>query len=82
MKENTLLDYIVIGGGAVGCVVAGRLLEDADVSVCLLEAGGPDTNPLVHMPAGFGAMVPTPINNWQYLSPRIVNGLRCFCVGL
>jgi choline dehydrogenase-like flavoprotein len=66
MKENLVFDYIVIGGGAAGCVVASRLSEDADMSVCLLEAGGPDSNPLVHMPAGVAAMVPTSINNWQY----------------
>lgn len=66
MKENTLFDYIVIGGGAAGCVVASRLSEDANISVCLLEAGGRDSNPLVHIPAGMAAMVPTSINNWQY----------------
>lgn len=66
MNENTLFDYIVIGGGAAGCVVAGRLSKDAEVSVCLLEAGGRDSNPLVHMPAGMAAMIPTSINNWQY----------------
>ena len=66
MNENTLFDYIVVGAGAAGCVVASRLSEDPDVSVCLLEAGGPDTHVLVHMPAGVAAMVPTSINNWQY----------------
>ncbi|MDV2703911.1 GMC family oxidoreductase [Pseudomonas aeruginosa] len=66
MKENAVFDYIVVGGGAAGCVVASRLSEDPAVSVCLLEAGGRDTNPLVHMPAGVAVMVPTAINNWQY----------------
>lgn len=66
MNDNTLLDYIVIGAGAAGCVVASRLSEDPSVSVCLLEAGGPDSHPLVHMPAGVAAMVPTSLNNWQY----------------
>ena len=66
MNENTQFDYIVVGAGAAGCVVASRLSEDPDISDCLLEAGGPDTNPLVHMPAGVAAMVPTSINNWQY----------------
>ncbi|MCU1751992.1 GMC family oxidoreductase [Pseudomonas sp. 6D_7.1_Bac1] len=66
MNENVVFDYIVIGGGAAGCVVAGRLSEDPTVSVCLLEAGGPDSHPLIHMPAGVAVMVPTSINNWQY----------------
>ncbi|MDI2590386.1 GMC family oxidoreductase N-terminal domain-containing protein [Pseudomonas sp. 681] len=66
MNQNAEFDYLVIGAGAAGCVVASRLSEDSDVSVCLLEAGGPDTHPLVHMPAGVAAMVPTSINNWQF----------------
>jgi choline dehydrogenase-like flavoprotein len=66
MNLNAEFDYIVVGAGAAGCVVASRLSEDPTLSVCLLEAGGPDTNPLVHMPAGVAAMVPTSINNWQY----------------
>ena len=61
-----IFDYLVVGAGAAGCVVASRLSEDPDVSVCLLEAGGRDTNPLIHIPAGVCAMVPTAINNWQF----------------
>ncbi|WP_248916306.1 GMC family oxidoreductase [Pseudomonas moorei] len=66
MNLNAEFDYIVIGAGAAGCAVASRLSQDPTISVCLLEAGGPDTHPLVHMPAGVAAMVPTSINNWQY----------------
>jgi choline dehydrogenase-like flavoprotein len=66
MSQNAEFDYIVVGAGAAGCVVASRLSEDPTISVCLLEAGGPDSHPLVHMPAGVAAMVPTSINNWQY----------------
>ena len=66
MNLNAEFDYIVIGAGAAGCAVASRLSQDPSFSVCLLEAGGPDTHPLVHMPAGVAAMVPTSINNWQY----------------
>jgi len=66
MSQNAEFDYIVVGAGAAGCVVASRLSEDPSISVCLLEAGGPDSHPLVHMPAGVAAMVPTSINNWQY----------------
>jgi choline dehydrogenase-like flavoprotein len=49
-------DYIIVGGGSSGCVIAARLSEDADVSVLLIEAGGSDRNPLFHIPAGFAKM--------------------------
>jgi choline dehydrogenase-like flavoprotein len=59
-------DYVIVGGGSAGCVLAGRLSEDPAVSVCLLEAGGTGDSLLVNMPAGYAAMVPTKINNWAY----------------
>ncbi|WP_394127259.1 GMC family oxidoreductase [Vibrio hepatarius] len=59
-------DFIVVGGGSAGCVVASRLTEDPDVSVCLLEAGGTDSSPLIHTPVGAVAMMPTKINNWGF----------------
>jgi choline dehydrogenase-like flavoprotein len=59
-------DYVVAGGGSAGCVLAARLSEDPNTSVCLLEAGGPDTSVLIHAPAGAAAMLPTPINNYAY----------------
>ncbi len=46
-------DYVVVGAGAAGCVVANRLTEDGDASVCVLEAGGGDGHPFIAMPAGF-----------------------------
>ncbi len=49
-------DYVIVGGGSAGCVLAARLSEDRDVSVLLVEAGGHDRNPLFHMPAGFARM--------------------------
>ena len=59
-------DYIVVGGGAAGCVVASRLSEDPGVRVCLLEAGGPDSSVLIHAPMGFAVSAPLKIHNWSY----------------
>jgi len=59
-----IFDFIVVGGGSGGSVVAGRLSEDPAVSVCVLEAGGDGTGTLVNVPAGCVAMVPTRLNNW------------------
>ncbi len=63
---NRTFDYIVVGAGSAGCVIAARLSEDPSVSVCLLEAGGPDKSVLIHAPIGVAAMMPTKINNWAF----------------
>jgi choline dehydrogenase len=63
---NRTFDYIVVGAGSAGCVIASRLSEDPSVSVCLLEAGGPDKSVLIHAPIGVAAMMPTKINNWAF----------------
>ena len=71
-------DYVVVGGGSAGCVLAARLSEDPTVSVCLLEAGGPDSNVLIHAPAGVAAILPTRIANWAYetVPQKGLNGRR------
>ncbi len=58
-------DYVIVGAGSAGCVLANRLTEDPDVSVLLIEAGGPDTNDLVHIPAAFGALFRTD-QDWDH----------------
>jgi choline dehydrogenase-like flavoprotein len=58
-------DYIVVGGGSAGCVLASRLSEQADVTVLLLEAGPADTSPFIHVPAGFFVMRPELVD-WGY----------------
>ena len=62
----TEFDYIIVGAGSAGCAMAARLSEDPTVSVCLLEAGGPDSSVLIHAPAAVVAMLPTKINNYGY----------------
>src|SRR3954447_27069089 len=54
-----MYDYVIVGAGSAGCVLANRLTEDPDVSVLLIEAGGPDSNALVHIPATFSALFST-----------------------
>lgn len=59
-------DYVIVGGGSAGCVLAGRLSEDPEVSVCLLEAGRPDKSALIHMPAGVIGLLPYKKYNWAF----------------
>jgi choline dehydrogenase-like flavoprotein len=59
-------DYIIVGAGSAGCVLANRLSADPDVRVCLLEAGPEDSSPLIHMPVGVAAIVPTRHVNWAF----------------
>lgn len=59
-------DVVVVGAGSAGCVVAARVTEDASTSVCLLEAGKRDRHPWIHIPLGFGKIVPNPKYNWGY----------------
>src|SRR5919109_3618627 len=60
-----MYDYVIVGAGSAGCVLANRLSEDPNVSVLLLEAGGPDTNDLVHLPAAFPALYRT-AQDWDH----------------
>jgi choline dehydrogenase-like flavoprotein len=61
-----MFDYIIIGGGSAGCVLAARLSEDASTSVCLIEAGPVDKNVLIHCPAGLALMAKNGAANWGF----------------
>jgi len=73
-------DYIVVGAGSAGCVLANRLTADGRTRVLLLEAGPRDTNPWIHVPLGYGKLFNVPAVNWMYQSepePEL-NGRRIF----
>jgi choline dehydrogenase-like flavoprotein len=66
MSVRKSYDYVIVGGGSAGCVLANRLSEDAAARVLLLEAGGRDLNPLIHIPLGMGKMHEYDMFNWGY----------------
>ena len=65
-EEDFVADYVIVGGGSAGCVLAARLSEDPAISVVLLEAGGEDRNPLIHIPAGYIKTMVNPAINWMF----------------
>lgn len=64
-------DYVIVGGGSAGCVLAARLTENDALRVLLIEAGGNDNHPLIHMPVGFAKMTSGP-HTWGFTTaPQI-----------
>ena len=59
-------DYVIVGAGSAGCVLANRLTEDPATRVVLIEAGGRDWNPLIHIPAGFMRLLDHPSLTWGF----------------
>jgi choline dehydrogenase len=64
--EGGIFDYVIVGGGSAGCVLANRLSADPAVKVCLLEAGPPDTHWAIHIPVGMLWLMRSKVLNWQF----------------
>lgn len=76
-NASPTVDYIVIGSGAAGSVVANRLSENGKYSVCVLEAGPGDSHPFIKIPAGFVKTLVNPKLMWQFQSePAEGSGMR------
>ena len=64
--KNTAFDYIIIGGGSAGCLLANRLSADPSNHVLLLEAGQKDSYPWIHIPVGYLYCIGNPRTDWMY----------------
>jgi choline dehydrogenase len=83
MRAVESFDYVIVGAGSAGCVLANRLSADPKVTVALLEAGPRDLNPWIHIPAGYYRNILNPSITWQFgcgpephLGNRMVNWPR------
>ncbi len=76
--KGTLFDYVIVGAGTAGCVLASRLSEDPAIRVCLIEAGPKDRHPFIHVPALVAAALATPSISWGYWTApqRNLNGRK------
>src|SRR6185295_14004387 len=69
LRNKTMqADYVIVGAGSAGCVLANRLSEDPAARIVLIEAGGPDRNPLIHIPAGYVKLLDHKTLTWGFVA--------------
>ena len=68
MAPQKGFDYVIVGAGSAGCVLASRLTEDGTATALLIEAGGWDRDPWIHIPLGWGKILKERLHDWMYFS--------------